>query len=108
MKRSAPLTRRSSLSPVSSRRRRALDTYRQLRSDYLGRKPVCECCGKRSSTDVHHKAGRREGNYLKVDTWMAVCRLCHDYIHRFPKLARTLGYLQVSVRVRNQSQPTHP
>lgn len=97
MKRSAPLTRRSQLSPVSSRRRRELVIYRQLRTDYLTRTPLCECCGKRQATDIHHKAGRTRGNYLRVTTWMAVCRMCHDYIHRFPKLSKALGYLQPSV-----------
>lgn len=97
MKRSAPLTRRSQLSPISTRRRRDLATYGRLRAEYLTRTPVCECCTKRPATDIHHKTGRTGGNYLRTATWMAVCRLCHDYIHRFPKLSKTLGYLQPSV-----------
>lgn len=102
MKRITPLLRRSQLSPVSARRRRDLATYSKLRVDYLRRQPVCECCTRRSASDIHHKAGRTGGNYLKVATWMAVCRECHDYIHRFPKLARALGYLTGAARKEGQ------
>lgn len=98
MKRTKLLLRRTPLAAVSSKRRRELVHYRKLRTTYLGGHPTCECCERRPATDIHHKAGRTSGNYLRVTTWMAVCRECHDYIHRFPKLSKALGYLQPSVR----------
>ena len=42
--------------------------------------------------DIHHKAGRGRF-YLDVDTWMGVCRECHDYIHKWPKESREKGWL---------------
>lgn len=54
---------------------------------------MCEVCGKRSSQDVHHKAGRGK-NYLLEDTWLAVCRACHEEIHRHPAWARKEGWLE--------------
>jgi len=75
----------------------ALDlAYTILRNKFMKEKPMCEaalpiCNGK--STDVHHIKGRGL-NHLKVDTWLSVCRECHNYIHSYPKEARDLGLLK--------------
>jgi ribosomal protein L32 len=34
------------------------------------------------------------GNFLKVETWLAVCRHCHNWIHAHHGQARTLGLIQ--------------
>ncbi len=47
---------------------------------------------KASSTDVHHK-DKRGKNLNEVDTWLSVCRTCHDKIHREPSWAREKGFL---------------
>lgn len=93
MKRTAPLRRHTPLSPISRRRRVVSKEYTKLRRTFLESRPVCECCGTQSAQDVHHRAGRLGGNMLKVSTWMAVCRYCHDTIHRFPKWAKARGFL---------------
>jgi hypothetical protein len=45
------------------------------------------------SQDIHHTRGRYGGNYLNTDTWMAVCRENHIWIHNNPAAARKLNLL---------------
>jgi hypothetical protein len=75
-----------SISPVSKKRQVEMDEYSKLRDIFLVAKPRCEakllgCTGL--STDVHHLySGKdRDKYYLKIGTWKAVCRNCHNYIH---------------------------
>ena len=86
-----------SISPVSAKRRVEMDEYSKLRGLFLVAKPKCEAkligCTA-SSTDVHHKAGRVGENYLKVGTWLAVCRSCHGWIETNPEAAKELGFSQ--------------
>jgi hypothetical protein len=84
-----------SISPVSKKRQGEMDTYARLRDAFITAKPRCEaklpmCTG--SSTDVHHKAGRVGDNYLKIGTWLAVCRSCHSWIETNPLEAKELGF----------------
>jgi hypothetical protein len=86
-----------SISPVSKRRRVEMDEYSKLREAFLVVKPHCEaklqgCTAK--ATDVHHKAGRVGDNYLKISTWLAVCRSCHRFIEDNPDAAKELGFSQ--------------
>lgn len=83
-----------SISPVSTKRRGEMDKYSLLRDAFITAKPRCEakligCTG--TSTDVHHKAGRVGENYLKMGTWLSVCRSCHGWIETNPVEARELG-----------------
>jgi hypothetical protein len=83
-----------SISPVSKKRQGEMDTYSKLREAFLIAKPHCEakligCTGV--ATDVHHKAGRVGDNYLKISTWLAVCRKCHSWIETNPEEAKELG-----------------
>lgn len=84
-----------SISPVSKKRRGEMDKYGLLRDAFITAKPRCEaklvgCTGV--STDVHHKAGRVGDNYLKIGTWLAVCRSCHTWIETHPLEAKELGF----------------
>ena len=80
-----------------SKKQVALDTaYNLLRRPFMEKHPMCQaalpgCQGP--SCDVHHKNQRGE-YYLVVNTWMAVCRVCHQWIHENPKEARELKYLE--------------
>lgn len=68
-----------------------LKIYEVLSKGYLLDHPICECCGRRWSVDIHHKKGR--GIFLNVvEFFLAVCRECHDYIEEHPKWARAKGY----------------
>jgi hypothetical protein len=84
-----------SISPVSAKRRVEMDEYSKKRTAFLIVKPQCEaklvdCTIK--STDVHHKTGRVGDNYLKISSWLAVCRNCHNWIENNPVEAKELGY----------------
>lgn len=47
------------------------------------------------STDVHHtKGGSERGiSFLDQESWLAVCRACHQWIHEHPRQAREMGLL---------------
>lgn len=71
-----------------------LKDYNALRRLFMIGNPSCQaklvgCGGK--ATDVHHKAGRGE-NLLKIGTWLAVCRSCHQWIEEHPAEAKELGF----------------
>ena len=82
-----------SISPVSKKRQVENYTYSTLRETFLFINPNCQaklvgCSGK--ATDVHHKKGRGE-NFLKIGTWLSVCRSCHSWIETNPLEAKELG-----------------
>jgi hypothetical protein len=83
-----------SISPVSEKRRGEMDEYSRLRDAFLTAKPRCEaklvgCTGV--STDVHHSKGRVGDNYLKIGTWVSLCRSCHKFVEENPLEAKELG-----------------
>lgn len=83
-----------SIPPVSKKRKKERSTYSVIREAFLVVKPHCEaklvgCTLK--STDIHHKAGRVGENYLKITTWLAVCRSCHKWIEENPNEAKELN-----------------
>jgi len=92
MKRGGPLKRKTPLRRVSKRRSKEMKEYSAKRTEFLMELPICEACMKERSTDVHHKAGRGK-HYLDENTWLSVCRPCHDKIHREPIWAREKGFL---------------
>ena len=53
--------------------------WRMLRRAKLGRSPVCERCGVRLATDVHHRVDLRDGgDPWDVEGLEALCRACHS------------------------------
>ena len=83
-----------SISPVSKKRQGEMDEYSKKRNIFLIANPNCQaklvaCTG--SSTDVHHKEGRTGDNYLKISTWLSVCRSCHTWIETNPLEAKELN-----------------
>lgn len=81
-----------------SDKKKALDVmYSKLRKIHLEKYAICEIrtkhCSK-SSTEIHHSAGRLSGNYLKISTWFATCRECHNWVHLNPQIARELNFLK--------------
>jgi len=68
-----------------------------LRKDFLSAHRFCEAnlpgvC-RHYSCDVHHKAGRGP-NLCRTETWLGLCRPCHQWIHSHPKEAETLGLIE--------------
>ena len=86
------MIRRTPLRRVSLKRQKALREYTKLRRKFLDKNRVCEVCKNSPSFDIHHTKGRGL-NLLVTDTWKAVCRDCHERIHRNPSWAREQGYL---------------
>ncbi len=93
MKRTGWLRRRKALSKMSPKRKRESRIYTKLRKVFLEENPVCQFLGCRyASTDVHH-AAKRGKNYLRVETWKAVCRGHHDWIEANKRLAEEMGLI---------------
>ena len=93
MKRS-PLKRKTPLRKVSSKAAKDMRRYSLRRKRFLELNPICQwalCFNK--STDVHHVKGRGK-NLLAEESWKALCRRCHDWLHRNGRLARKLGWLK--------------
>ena len=72
-----------------------LKDYSSIRKHFLAQKPMCQAklenCTLRS-TDVHHMKGRGMESYLNTDTWLSVCRSCHNWIENNPEESYELGF----------------
>jgi hypothetical protein len=78
---------------ISKKMEVKLAEYRLKRDSYMLKNPFCEFTGcNKLSNDLHHKAGRGP-NLSNTETFMAVCRRHHNWIHDNPKEARNLKYL---------------
>jgi len=94
--------KRTRLRSVSPKRAKALKEYRELRDEFMQERRACEAgqilkrvghyrCATYSQ-DVHHIRGR--GPHLNdTDSWCAVCRPCHDFIHANGGKARSVGLI---------------
>lgn len=67
--------------------------YFQKREVFLKKHTRCQCgrngCN-RLATDIHHKKGRGK-YYLVVKYWLAVARVCHNWIGANHEEAKRLG-----------------
>ena len=81
---------------MSSKRQLENTQYLALRKIFLEENNVCfiEGCNK-IATDIHHKYSGKDRNkyFLNIDTWLSVCRYCHNWIHDNSKEARKKGLL---------------
>lgn len=85
------------LKRVSEKKKGKDAEYKPLRLEFLKLYPICQYKGcKCKSQDVHHKYSGKDRSkyYLDTDTWMAICRQHHAYIHANPKESREKGYLK--------------
>jgi hypothetical protein len=88
-----------SIPHVSSKRKKKDAEYSKLRKRYLEEYPICKVHVKnctKTATDIHHKhsGSERELYYLVQSTWLPVCRSCHNFLHKYPKIARDLNFLK--------------
>lgn len=68
--------------------------YSRLRLSFLEKNPYCKAKLKNCSvhaTDVHHMMGRGS-HYLNQETWIALCRSCHQWCELNPLMAKDLGF----------------
>jgi len=105
LRRKTPLKRTGRLRPYSQSPKKVAKRklYEKNRKEYLAEHLNCEICGHSGRRDLHHKAGRTgkslnedgemEFNLTNKLTFMAVCRICHEYLHRNPKESRERGWL---------------
>ena len=45
------------------------------------KKGVCRICGKKGSTEKHHKKSKGSGGNDTEENLIEVCRICHTKIH---------------------------
>lgn len=87
------------IKPKSKKQAAADRAYSLLRIPFMEKHPMCQaalpgCQGP--SCDVHHKKGR--GKYLLITgTWMAVCRVCHEWIELHPIEATEMGFRESKI-----------
>ena len=87
------------LRAVSQKKKKQDEAYSKLRRRYLEEQSLCKVkvsgCSN-IATDIHHtySGNDRAVYYLIQSTWLPVCRQCHNWIHSFPKDARTMGWLK--------------
>lgn len=84
---------------VSVKRKKENVDYLKLRLQFLNEHQKCEVKKLGCSiyaTEIHHQfSGKdRQKYYLNTNTWLAICRNCHNWIHSFSKEARELGLLK--------------
>lgn len=89
----------------TSTRSKLLKIYENRKKIFLKGSDCCEICGCNPYTqlDLHHKAGRYgespdgegnlEHNLINPNTFMALCRPCHDNVHKYPSRSRENGWL---------------
>lgn len=88
----------------SSKRQKQDVLRRKFVVEILTERPGCEACGvfakhdgkavyvQRPACDVHELIRRSQGgDVLDAQNVLAVCRLCHDRIGKYPQLAFDLG-----------------
>jgi hypothetical protein len=84
----------SSIKKISKKKSKEDRQYMELRKKYLMDNPMCHahlhCCSERS-TDVHHKKGRGK-YYLIIETWISLCRPCHQYIEMNPDFSKEMEF----------------
>lgn len=93
------LKRRKPLSRISKWQKDRLAVYKKDKAWFLMTHPMCEACRQiygtlpRKSVDVHHRHGRAGSLLCDMRFWTAVCRFCHDWIHRNIEAARLRGLI---------------
>lgn len=66
--------------------------YFKLARTFKNENKICQRCGVAPTTDVHHRNGR--GKFLNdVETFVALCRPCHMWVHSHPSEARAANLL---------------
>ncbi len=95
IKRRTPLKRGTKrIRRVSKRRAPLLREYSVTAAEFKLAHPICQICEISATDDVHHRRGRVGKLLTDRRYFMAVCRGCHDEIHRNPSGAREAGFLK--------------
>jgi hypothetical protein len=101
LKRKTPMKRTGSLSPVSKSRAGLNKKRRAFVKEELDKRPYCEAhipevCS-RFATELHEPILRSlGGSILDISNSVAICRLCHTWVHDNVGLAKELGLIKSS------------
>ena len=91
-----PSPRTAPLRRMSDRRREEMALYKRLRLAFFRCHQHCQFPGcRRWAWDIHHMRGRRHGMLNRIEFWMTVCRDHHEWIHRNPAQAASMGLLHL-------------
>jgi hypothetical protein len=71
--------------------------YQLLVKQFKDANPVCGVCNSARTCDVHHSRGRLGELLTMVMYWVPVCRVCHDWIHNNPAVAREKSWRGISL-----------
>lgn len=85
---------KAKIKQVSTKQAKALRKYNEVRKEYLSNHLYCEAKLEGCltvSNQVHHKVGRGS-NLTNVDTFLAVCGVCHRWIEDNPTQALKNGF----------------
>jgi hypothetical protein len=93
-----PISRKSSLKPVSAKRNSSMADYKRAKKEIMQRSNgACEarvpgvCTG--GAEHAHHKRRRSKGGKDEAANLIAVCFHCHEWIHTHPGAAVDAGLL---------------
>ncbi|TDL43860.1 HNH endonuclease [Microbacterium oleivorans] len=74
-------------------RRKPADPMAAARPIVTGRSGgMCERCGARRATDMHHRQLRRHGDHAPANL-VHLCRGCHNHVHAKPADAVDEGFI---------------
>jgi hypothetical protein len=99
LKRKTPLKRSGSLAAVSKKRAKLNRARAVFVADELSKRQTCEAnipdvCTRRA-TELHEPILRSfGGSILDVENSVAICRLCHTWVHDNVGEARELGLIK--------------
>jgi len=99
LKRKTPLRRSGSLNPVSKKRAKTNTKRRAFVKEELDKRQFCEAripevC-TRYSTELHEPILRSlGGSILDVENSVAICRMCHRWVHDNVGEAKKLGLIK--------------
>ena len=101
LKRKTPLKRSGSLAPVSKKRAKTNRARRKFVQEELEKRNWCEAhiaqvCTRRA-TEIHEPILRSAGgSILDAATSVAICRMCHRWVHDNVKEAKRLGLIKTA------------
>jgi hypothetical protein len=80
---------------ISPKQRKRLSTWAKVSAERLKQTGgQCEACYTRTATSrCHHKRLKSQGGKDELSNAMAVCWICHDWIHKYPKTAELNGWI---------------
>lgn len=101
------LKRKTPLKPMSDKRRRAMPNHKAFVKRFLAEHEWCAACRRiyqhtgarygafqpRRAGHVHHTILRSQGGKDTDEGCLAVCWLCHDWIHHNDEQATILGLI---------------